>query len=86
MLASVINWGGYLASEAFEFLLSVTTGDDDLRSLLWREHQAHLGFEDILAREREISVRSRLRGGGRSRGRTGLQVQFPANSENNREF
>ena len=44
------NWGGYLASEAFEFLLSVTDGDDDLRSLLWREHQAHLGFEDILAK------------------------------------
>ena len=68
VLASVINWGGYLASEAFEFLLSVTTGDDDLRSLLWREHQAHLGFEDILAREREISVRPRMRGGaGRTR-------------------
>jgi hypothetical protein len=44
------NWGGYLASEAFEFLLSVTDGDDDLRSLLWREHQAHLGFEDTLAK------------------------------------
>jgi hypothetical protein len=44
------NWGGYLASEAFEFLLSVTDGDDDLRSLLWREHQAGLGFEDILAK------------------------------------
>jgi hypothetical protein len=44
------NWGGYLASEAFEFLLSVTEGDDDLRSLLWRDHQAHLAFEDILAK------------------------------------
>jgi hypothetical protein len=44
------NWGGYLASEAFEFLLSVTEGDDDLRRLLWRDHQAHLGFEDILAK------------------------------------
>jgi hypothetical protein len=43
-------WGGYLASEAFEFLLTVTDGDDDLRSLLWRDHQAHLGFEDILAK------------------------------------
>jgi hypothetical protein len=51
------NWGGYLASEAFEFLLSVTEGDDDLRSLLWREHQAHLGFEDILAKlQREYQV------------------------------
>ena len=44
------NWGGYLASEAFEFLLTVTDGDDDLRSLLWQDHQAHLGFEDILAK------------------------------------
>jgi hypothetical protein len=44
------NWGGYLASEAFEFLLSVTDGDDDLRRLLWRDHQAGLGFEDILAK------------------------------------
>jgi SIR2-like domain len=50
------NWGGYLSSEAFEFLLSVTEGDDDLRSLLWRGHQAHLGFEDILAKlQREFS-------------------------------
>jgi hypothetical protein len=44
------NWGGYLASEAFEFLLSVTDGDDDLRALLWRDHQAQLGFEDTLAK------------------------------------
>jgi hypothetical protein len=44
------NWGGYLASEAFEFLLSVTEGDDDLRSLLWRSDQARLGFEDMLAK------------------------------------
>jgi hypothetical protein len=44
------NWGGYLASEAFEFLLSVTDGDDDLRSLLWKDHQAHLGFEDTLSK------------------------------------
>ncbi|HMK69554.1 MAG TPA: SIR2 family protein [Xanthobacteraceae bacterium] len=51
------NWGGYLASEAFEFLLSVTEGDDDLRSLLWRGHQAHLGFEDILAKlQREFAA------------------------------
>ena len=51
------NWGGYLASEAFEFLLSVTDGDDDLRSLLWREHAAHLGFEDILAKlQREFQA------------------------------
>lgn len=44
------NWGGWLASEAFEFLLSVTQGDNELRNLLWREHGAHFGFEDILAK------------------------------------
>lgn len=44
------NWGGYLASEAFEFLLSATEGDEELRSLLWRDHQADLGFEDTLAK------------------------------------
>jgi len=52
------NWGGFLASEAFEFLLSVTDGDDDLRSLLWREHQARRGFEDILAKlQREFRAK-----------------------------
>jgi SIR2-like domain len=52
------NWGGYLATEAFEFLLSVTEGDDDLRNLLWRGHQSHLGFEDILAKlQREFAAK-----------------------------
>jgi hypothetical protein len=51
------NWGGYLASEAFEFLLSVTQGDDDLRSLLWREHGRGMGFEDILSKlQREFAT------------------------------
>jgi SIR2-like domain len=51
------NWGGYLASEAFEFLLSVTERDEELRSLLWRDHQANLGFEDTLAKlQREYST------------------------------
>jgi hypothetical protein len=51
------NWGGYLASEAFEFLLSVTQGDDDLRNLLWNEHRRGLGFEDILSKlQREYAA------------------------------
>jgi hypothetical protein len=51
------NWGGYLASEAFDFLLSVTDGDDDLRGLLWRGHRAGFGFEDILAKlQREFAA------------------------------
>ena len=56
MLASVITGAATLASEAFEFLLSVTDGDDALRSLLWRERE-HLGFEDILAKlQREFEA------------------------------
>jgi hypothetical protein len=51
------NWGGYLASEAFEFLLSVTEGDDNLRSLLWLGHGRGMGFEDILSKlQREFAV------------------------------
>src|SRR5689334_22314816 len=44
------NWGGFLANEAFEYLLSDTEGNHDLRALLWRDRDAHLGFEDTLAR------------------------------------
>ncbi len=51
------NWGGYLASEAFEFLLSVTQGDDHLRSLLWHDHRRGMGFEDILSKlQREFAA------------------------------
>lgn len=42
------NWGGYLAKEAFDYLLGVTEQDDDLRSLLWADQA--LGFEATLAR------------------------------------
>jgi hypothetical protein len=44
------NWGGFLASEAFEYLLSITEGDDDLRTLLWNDQQRHFQFEDTLSR------------------------------------
>lgn len=43
------NWGGFLASEAFEYLLSITEGDDDLRALLWSDQQRHFQFEDTLS-------------------------------------
>jgi hypothetical protein len=43
------NWGGFLASEAFEYLLSITEGDDDLRAVLWRDQQRHFRFEDTLS-------------------------------------
>lgn len=44
------NWGGWLASEAFEYLLGCreVAGDARLRDLLWK-HQLTGGFEDALA-------------------------------------
>ena len=44
------NWGGWLATEAFEHLLGSpeVIGDDGLRKLLWR-HQSQDGFEAALA-------------------------------------
>jgi hypothetical protein len=43
------NWGGWLASEAFEYLLGCTKLDSDLRTLLWKSKGAGGGFEDALA-------------------------------------
>lgn len=44
------NWGGWLASEAFEYLLGrqEIAGNEPLRRLLWKS-QAKGGFEDALA-------------------------------------
>ena len=44
------NWGGWLATEAFEYLLgtSEVQRDDVLRALLWK-HQREGGFEDAIA-------------------------------------
>ena len=44
------NWGGWLASEAFEYLLGCPeiASNTDLRQLLWR-HQTTGGFENALA-------------------------------------
>lgn len=41
------NWGGWLASEAFEYLLGVPTLDDSCRQLLWKHKRD--GFEAALA-------------------------------------
>jgi hypothetical protein len=41
------NWGGYLATEVFEYLLGSV--DDELRELLWRDKENELPFEDTLA-------------------------------------
>jgi SIR2-like domain len=43
------NWGGWLASEAFEYLLGCTEIDQETRRLLWRSKENGAGFEDTLA-------------------------------------
>jgi hypothetical protein len=43
------NWGGWLANEAFEYLLGVPTLDDFTRNILWRNKLQGDGFEGALA-------------------------------------
>jgi len=43
------NWGGWLASEAFEYLIGCTELDGDLKALLWKGKATGGGFEDALA-------------------------------------
>jgi SIR2-like domain len=43
------NWGGWLASEAFEYLLGCSEIDQETRRLLWRSKENGAGFEDTLA-------------------------------------
>ena len=59
--------GGWLASEAFEYLLGCPEIDESLRNLLWR-HKLRGGFEDALAelqvevsQRREVTSEVRLR-------------------------
>ena len=42
------NWGGWLADEAFEYLLGCQQVDDDIRALLWN-HKGLGGFEAALS-------------------------------------
>jgi hypothetical protein len=43
------NWGGWLASEAFEYVLGRPEVGAELRNRLWADKRKHLGFEDTLA-------------------------------------
>lgn len=43
------NWGGWLADEAFEYLIGCQKVTPSLRSRLWRHHLARTGFEGALA-------------------------------------
>jgi hypothetical protein len=43
------NCGGWLANEAFEYLLDCSEVDDHLRHVLWKHKRQGGGFEDALA-------------------------------------
>ena len=43
------NWGGWLANEAFEYLLGAPEIDDYLRSILWEAKLRGEGFEGALS-------------------------------------
>ena len=50
------NWGGWLADEAFEYLLGPEYIDDGIRSLLWDHEREGGGFEDALAQLQESAT------------------------------
>ena len=52
------NWGGWLAPEAFEYLLGCPQVDAPLRSLLWK-YKRQGGFEDALAHLQDEFARRR---------------------------
>ena len=47
------NWGGWLANEAYEYLLGCPEIDDKLRHQLWTSKKRGGGFEDALAQLQE---------------------------------
>ena len=49
------NWGAWLASEAFEYLLGCPDVDEHLRRELWIDQNKGQGFENTLARLRQES-------------------------------
>ena len=66
------NWGGWLALEAFEYLLGCPEVDDDLQKLLW-DYKDRGGFEAALAELQKHHVQSHQIGvcGSRSDGPCG---------------
>jgi hypothetical protein len=53
------NWGGWLATETFEYLLGCSEVDANLRHLLWTSKRNGTGFEDALAHLQEEYQRQR---------------------------
>ena len=52
------NWGGWLADEAFEYLLGCAEITPFIRSQLWKTKGLKLGFEDTLRELRDICAKS----------------------------
>jgi len=52
------NWGGWLADEAFEYLLGHPRIEDGLRALLWKHKLAGDGFEAAVEEQRTETARS----------------------------
>ncbi|MGM4886437.1 SIR2 family protein [Tardiphaga sp. 11_C7_N12_6] len=50
------NWGGWLADEAFEYLLGCHEITPFIRSELWKSKVNRLGFEDTLRELRHLSL------------------------------
>src|SRR5262249_44038772 len=50
------NWGGWLANEAFEYLLGAPDIDDALRNILWSSKLRGDGFEGALSIVQGASV------------------------------
>src|SRR2546427_6832509 len=51
------NWGGWLADEAFEYLLGHPRIDDGLRTLLWR-YKGNGGFEAAVDEQQSETARN----------------------------
>ena len=53
------NWGGWLANEAFEYLIGSPEIDDHIRHLLWKHKGGGGGFEEALAELQQAYTHSK---------------------------
>ena len=53
------NWGGWLASEVFEYLLGCPEMNQDIYTAIWRSKNENLGFENTLQALREANEKYR---------------------------
>ena len=52
------NWGGWLASEAFEYLIGVSGLTPRIRATLWKHKEAGTGFEGAYQELRSVAESS----------------------------